>query len=128
MDYQIPFGSGTEERREVAGNKPRSLTIFVFSEDPRSIDDIQSRMELREHDIMERWGQDELRGVLTHSKEVNSSEIEGVPQRFMEGTGSSKPKCLSLHIRSGKDLQREVLSTRRTLQEMRLGEVKTISV
>ena len=129
LDYQKPSNLGTGERREVVGNKPRSLTIFVFSGDPRSIDDIQSAMGLREHDIVERWSQDELRGVLTHLREVNSSEIEGVLQRFMENTGTLKPKCLSLYIHSGKNLDGESLSTiRRTLQEVSPGEVKTISV
>jgi septation ring formation regulator EzrA len=128
LDYQMPIDLGTEERREVVGNKLRSLTIFIFSGDPSSLDDIQSAMGLREHDIVERWSQDELRGVLTHLREVNSSEIEGVLQRFMESTGSLKPKCLSLFVHSGKTLDGEVLSTiRKTLQEMSPGELKTIS-
>ena len=125
----MPSDLGTDERREVVGNKPRSLTIFIFSGDPRSIDDIQSEMGLREHDIVERWSQDELRGVLTHLRVVNSSEIEGVFQRFMESTGTLKPKCVSLCIHSEKNLDEEVLSTiRRTLQEISPGEVKTISL
>ena len=125
----MPSDLGTDERREVVGDKPRSLTIFIFSGDPRSIDDIQSAIGLREHDIVERWSQDELRGVLTHLREVNSSEIEGILQRFMESTGFLKPKCLSLFVHPGKTLDGEVLSTiTRTLQEMSLGQVKTILV
>jgi hypothetical protein len=128
LDYQRPSDLGTEERREVVLNKPRSLTIFIFSGDPRSIDNIQSAMGLREHDIVERWSQSELRGVLTHLREVNSSEIEGVLQRFMESTGSLKPKCLSLLIHSGKTLNKDALNTIiRKLEEMSPGEMKTIS-
>ncbi len=128
LDYHMPSNLGTEERREVVGTKFRSLTIFIFSGDPGSIDDIESAMGLREHDIVERCGQDELRGVLTHLREVNSLEIEGVLKRFMESTGSLKPKCLSLFIRSGETLDKDVLSKiKRTLQEMPPGEVKTLS-
>ena len=85
-------------------------------------------MGLREHDIVERWSQDELRGVLTHLREVNSSEIEGVLQRFMESTDSLKPKCLSLLIHSGKTLYKDALdSIISKLEEMSPGEMKTIS-
>ena len=95
---------------------------------PRSIDDVQSQIRFREHDIVERWSQEELRGVLTHLREVNSSEIEEVLQRFLEYARPPKPKCLSLLIHSGKTLEINTFSSAITaLEEMLPGEIRTIS-
>ena len=68
--------SETGERREITPNSLRSLTLFVFSGEERLIDDLQSRIQLREHDALERYGRDELHGLLTHLREIDPSEVE----------------------------------------------------
>jgi hypothetical protein len=128
LDYESPPKQVEEERREIVQNL-RSLTLFVFSGEEKPIDDFQSQIRWREHDIIERYGQNELHGVLTHLKDVNPFEVEKVFQRFMEGEGFSKLKCLLLSIRSPKDFEGDILGLiKKALQEMKEGEVKTVSV
>ncbi len=128
LDYESPPKQVEEERREIVQNL-RSLTLFVFSGDEKLIDDFQSQIRWREHDIIERYGPNELHGVLAHLRDVNPFEVEKVLQRFMEGKGFSKLKCLLLSIRSQKDFQGDILGLiKKALQEMKEGEVKTVSV
>lgn len=128
LDYEFPPEQVGEERREILQNL-RSLTLFVFSGEGGLMDEFQSQMRWREHDIIERYGRNELRGLLTHLREVNPLEVEKVFQRFMESRGFSKLKCLLLSIRSQKDLEGDILGLiKKALLEMKEGEVKTVSV
>lgn len=131
LDYEIPSDLEFKERREATQEKPRSLTLFVFSGDVGLIDGLQSQIRLREHDVIERYSKDELRGVLTHLGQVNSSEVEQMFQRFMESGRFSKLKCLFLSIHPQKDLEGDVDIldlVKKTLQEMTEGEVKKLLI
>jgi hypothetical protein len=127
LDYETtPEKIGTE-RREVVGS--RTLTLFLFIGDPLSLDHLQSRIQLREHDLFERYGQKEVRGVLVHLKKVNPPEVERVFHRMMENSGTKRLKCLLIPIQSAKDLEGNVLNLiHSTLQQMMEGELKTISI
>ena len=128
LDYESPPEQVGEDRREVIQNL-RSLTLFVFSGDERLIDDLQSQIRMREHDIIERYGKNELHGILTHLREVHPLETEKMFQHFMESRGFSKLKCLLLSIHFQKEFEGDILGLiKRTLQEMKEGEVKTVSV
>jgi len=128
LDYESPPEQVGEERREVIQNL-RSLTLFVFSGDERLIDDLQSQFRSREHDIIERYSKNELHGILTHLREVDPLEMEKMFQHFMESRRFSKLKCLLLPIRFQKEFEGDILGLiKRTLQEMKEGEVKTVSV
>jgi len=127
LDYGIPSDLETGERREVIQNRPRSLTLFVFSGDGRLIDDLQSQIQLREHDIIERYAQDELHGLLAHLREIDSLELEKKFKEFIGKQEFSKLKCLLLSVHSPKNLEGDLLGLiKKTLQEMREGEVKTL--
>jgi len=129
LDYERPSDLETGERREVTPDRPRSLTLFVFSGDGRLIDDVQSKVQLREHDLMERYARDELHGLLTHLREMDPLEVEKKFKEFIGRQEFSKLKCLLLSVHSPKNLEGDVLGLiKRTLQEMREGEVKTISI
>ena len=93
------------------------------------IDSLQSRIRLREHDLLERYAQNELHGLLAHLREINPLEVE---KKFKEVMGSgefSKLKCLLLPVHSPKKLEDDVLGLiKKALQGMREGEVKTLSI
>jgi len=128
LDYEFPPEQVGEERREIVQNL-RSLTLFVFSGEGSLIDEFQSQIRWREHDIIERYGRNELHGVLTHLRDVNPLDVEKVFQRLMKSRGFSKLKCLLLSIRSQKDLEGDILGLiKKAMQEMKEGEVKTVSV
>jgi hypothetical protein len=129
MNYKISNGLWVEERRKVIQNSPRSLSLFILSGESEIIDDLEARIRLREYDIKERYGPDEFRGVLTHLKEISIADVEKVLRRLMQNGTFSKPKGLLFPIQSSKDLQREVLgSTKRLLQGLSAGDVKTLSI
>jgi hypothetical protein len=127
LDYETTPEEVGEEKRDVAVS--RTLTLFLFKGDSLSLDKLQSQIQLREHDIIERLANDELRGVLTHLRKVDPSDVEKMFQRLMETIEFKKLKCLLLSIHSHQDLKAGILSLiKTTLQEMTEGEVKTLTI
>jgi len=107
----------------------RSISLIALSGEVTLIDNLQSRMRLREYDIIERYTEEEFRGALTHLKEIPLSEMERVIRRFINSSEFLKLKCLLLRIRSQKDLEKEILaSTDNVLRAMGMGEVRTLSI
>jgi len=127
LDYEPTPEVIGGERREMTGE--RTLTLFLFNGDSLSLDELQSQIRLREHDIIDRSDRNELRGVMTHLRKANSSVVEKMFQHFIESRGSTKLKCLLLPIYSQKDLEGDVsYLIKTTLQEMKEGEVKTLTI
>jgi hypothetical protein len=127
LDYEI-VPAWVRERREVTKDKPRSLTLFIFKGSVRSITNLQSHMHLREHDIVERYDEDELRGILTHLREIQPFEVEKIFDRLKQVEGYSELKCLLVPIHSERDLRVDVaVLVEKTIHEMAPGELKTLS-
>jgi hypothetical protein len=127
LDYEMA-PAWVRERRAVTKDKPRSLTLFIFKGNAQSIADLQSRMQLREHDILERYDEDELRGILTHLREIQPFEVERIFNRLKEVKGYSELKCLLIPIRSERDLGVDLPGlVEKAIREMAPGELKTLS-
>ncbi len=123
LDYESPPQTTLEDRRDLSGS--RSITLFLFRGDPHSLDFLQSSIQLREHDIIERYAPEEIRGILTHLKKVPLNELENLFQRLLEIKDLPKPKCLLFSVQSLKDLERDFLKRIQTaLEEMKEGEIK----
>lgn len=129
LDYQTQSGSECVQRREVIQNGLRSVSLFALSGEVALIDQLQSRLRLREHDIKERLTRDEVRGALTHLREISLSEVEKVIRRFTESSECLKLKCLLFPIQSQKDLEKTILgSTENIFHRMAEGEVRTLPI
>jgi hypothetical protein len=127
LDYEPTPEKIGEERRDLAGS--RTLTLFLFIGDSTSLDQLQSQIQFREHDILERYGPEEVRGVLVHLRKVDPMEVEKKFQQFMESKGLVKFKCLLLPIHSSKDLEGDLLKLiKAALHEMAEGELRTLSI
>jgi hypothetical protein len=127
LDYEMA-PAWVRERREVTKDKPRSLTLFIFKGNTQAIADLQSRMQLREHDILERYDEDELRGILIHLREIQPFEVERIFDRLKEVKGYSELKCLLIPIRGERDLGVDLADwVEKTVREMAPGEVKTLN-
>jgi len=127
LDYEPTPEEIGEERRDLAGG--RGLTLFLFSGDSVSLDLLQSRAQLREHDILERYSAEEIRGMLAHLREVSPLEVEKKFRQIMESNGLVRLKCLLLPVRSSKDLEGDLLEfIRKALHRMGEGELKTLSI
>jgi len=127
LDYEPTPEKIGEERRDLAGS--RTLTLFLFIGDSTSLDQLQSQIQFREHDILERYSPEEVRGVLVHLRKVDPMEMEKKFQQFMESKGLVKLKCLLLPIHSSKDLEGDLLKLiKAALHEMAEGELRTLSI
>jgi len=129
LGYKIPTHAEVKERREITETDLRSLSLFVFSGHELFLDDLQSRITVRSHDIQERYGDEELRGALTHLRKISPPEVEHVVRRLAESGRSSKLKCLIFPIRSSKDFEKEVFTIMgKAIQEVGEGEIRTLSL
>jgi hypothetical protein len=129
LDYKTRSDPEWVQRRVVVRNGHRSISLFILSGEVPLMDQFQSQVRLREHDIKERFTKDQLRGALTHLREISPSEVEKVIRRFTDFSEFSKLKCLLFSIQSKKDLKKEILSTAENiLQMMAGGEVRTLSL
>ena len=129
LDYKTRTDLEYEQRREVTRSGMRSVSLFALSGETTLVDNLQSRIRLREYDIKERLTRDELRGALTHLRQISPPEVEGVIRRFMDTSEFSKLKCLLLTIQSQQDLEKEILgSAGNMLQVMGMGEMKILSI
>ncbi len=127
LDYEPTPGGIEKERRDLTGG--RTLTLFLINGDSLSLDILQSKIRLREHDIIERYNQEEVRGVLAHLRNVDPHQVETKFRQFMENEGLARLKCLFLSARSPKDLEGDLLRLiETTLQEMTEGELRTLSI
>ena len=127
LDYEPTPEEIGEERRDLAGG--RTLTLFLVSGDSLFLDQLQSQIRFREHDTLERYSPEEVRGVLAHLRKVDPMEMEKKFRQIMESKGLVKLKCLLLPIHSSKDFEGDLLELIRTaLHEMGEGELKTLSI
>jgi hypothetical protein len=127
LDYKNQSDLEFKQRREVIWNEMRSISLFALSGEVALIDHLQSRIRLREYDLTERYREDEVRGALTHLREISPLEVEKVIRRFMDSSDFLRLKCLLHRIRSQKDLEQETIaSTDDVLQGMGMGEVRML--
>jgi len=128
LDYKARSDLEYEQRRQVIRGGMRSISLFALSGEAALIDKLQSRIRLREYDIKERLTRDELRGALTHLREISLSEVERVIRRFMDTSELSKLRCQLFSIQSQQDLRKEILGPAgNMLHTMGMGEVKILS-
>ncbi len=127
----IPMASSRaeiQERRQGGGDRPRSLSLFLFSGEEDCIGDLQAGIRIRAYDIRERYDRDEFRGALIHLRELSGSEMEQVIRRLAGRAEFSRLKCLLLPIHSENDLQKQsVVSAKAIVEQMELGEVRVLS-
>ena len=129
LDYIYRTGPGVdaERKRRVIEDKLRSLSLFILSGEGGVIDALESRMRLREYDIKERYAKGELRGALTHLREISTTEVEGVIKRYIDTKEVPSLKCLHLWVQSQEDLGKETFgSADAILKGMGGGEVRTL--
>ncbi len=127
LDYTPVPGQDTDERRSLEG--VRGLTLFLIQGDAPSLDSLQSQLRLREHDLLERYHEKELRGVLAHLREIDSSEIESLIHGLLGSRGFANLKSLFLSVQPHPDLNFERMDLiEKILEEMKEGEVRTLSI
>lgn len=128
LGYGDPSDLGISERRKVPPGTARSLTLFCFRGKANLMGEVYSRIRLREHDIIERYAQEELHGLMTHLREIDPAEVEKAFQRILENESFSTLKCLLIPIHSPRELKEDRFELiKKTLDELEEGQVKTLS-
>jgi len=111
LDYKAWSDSESAQRRRIIWDGLRSVSLFALSGEGPLIDNLQSRMHLREYDIKERLTKEEPRGALTHLREISLPEVETILRRFADTSDFLKLKCLLFTIQSRQDLEKEILDS-----------------
>jgi len=128
LDYAPPASSEMEERRKVLQGRPRHLTLFCLRGKSSQMDEIYSRIRLREHDIIERFAPEELHGLMVHLREVQADEVKKAFERILGNEEFSKLKCLMIPIHSPKDLESHPIQLiKKKLDEMEEGTIMTLN-
>ena len=126
---KISTDSNAEEIRGTLQEEPKAITLFIFSGEEKYLDILQTKIQFKICDIMERYSKNEIRGVLSYLQEVSPLESEKMFQRLMEIIRFWKVKCLLINIHPQKDIQIDLLDlAKKTLPEMNEGEMKTVSI
>jgi hypothetical protein len=127
LQYQSYPEAVGPEKRKTGG--VRSLTLFLLHGDAPSINSLEAKIPLREHDFSERFHEREIRGVYTHLREVDPSEIEKVFRSLLERERVVHLKCLLIWVQPHQDMNPAALgSIDSILQVMKEGEVRTVSI
>ena len=127
LDYQRSPDADTGERRRTAAHS-RRFTCFLLRGSDAAIDLLQAQIRIREHDIVERTGDGELRGVLTHLKGLDQMSLETAFRRLMEHPSDNDLRCVLVPISSLADLTPDLLEKIECiLLEMPAGSVRTVS-
>ncbi len=108
LDYKTQFDSEPAQRRRIIWDGLRSVSLFTLSGEATLIDNLQSRMHLREYDIKERLTREEIRGALTHLREISLAEVEMILRRFTDASEFSKLRWRLFTIRSQQDLEKDI--------------------
>jgi hypothetical protein len=111
LDYKAWSDSESAQRRRIIWDRLRSVSLFALSGEGPLIDNFQSRMHLREYDIKERLTKEELRGALTHLREISLPEVETILRRFTDTSEFLKLQCQLFTIQSQQDLEKEILGS-----------------
>lgn len=108
LEHKSWVDSEPAEKRRIIWDASRSVSLFTFSGEATLIDTLESGMKLRDYDIKERLSREELRGALTHLKDVSPSEVESILRRFTKSSDFSELRCRIFTIRSQQDLEKKI--------------------
>jgi hypothetical protein len=131
LDYPpSPSAGTTAHAQKPRETKPegRGFTLFSIRGPAPALDSIQSSVGLREWDIVERFGANEIRGVLTHLRPLSRKEVADILERLLSPRFPDV-RCVLVLLRTPDDLNEEFLRfLDRTFLNMRPGELRTVDL
>ncbi len=106
----------------------RGFTLFSIRGPAPALDAIQPSLEIRERDIIERYGVGEIRGVMTHLRPLSRKEVADIFERLLSPRYPDV-RCVLVLLRTPDDLNEEFLRfLDRTFLNMRPGELRTVDM
>ena len=126
LEYERPLQPG--ESRRVVQKTGRGFTLFTLRGPASALDELYPCIRLRQHDIVERFGATEIRGVLTHLRQTATSDIRHIFERLLANRFSDV-KCVLMGLHSPDQLDEHFLEyLERMVGKMRHGEIRTIDI
>jgi hypothetical protein len=106
----------------------RGFTLFTLRGPASALDALQPCIRLRKHDIIERFGAAEIRGVLTHLRRTSTGDIRHIFERLLTSRFSDV-KCILVGLHSPDQLDEHFLKyLERMAADMPPGEIRTIDI
>ena len=91
------------------GGGYHSISVIFRKGDRASIEDIYGRgIRLKEGDVFEKYGDDEIRMSIAHGEESESRKIQEVMRRFLLRKAFKSVKCAIYRVEKEGDLGRNV--------------------
>lgn len=123
-----PLKAGQRQTPRQIQREGRGFTLFSIRGPAPALDAIQPSLEIRERDIVERYGVGEIRGVMTNLHPLSRKEVAGIFGRILSPRFPDV-RCLLVLLRTPDDLNEEFLRfLDRTFLNMRPGEVRTVDL
>ena len=110
------------------GDSYHSISVVFLKGDKATIEEIYTRgIRLKEGDVFEKYGDDEIRISIAHGEESESQRIQDVIRRLLLYQGYKSVKCAIYRIEKGGDMGKNVEALLyQTLESMGNKELKVV--
>ena len=105
-----------------------SISVVFLSGDKGSIEEIYERgIRLKEGDVFEKYGDDEIRMSIAHGEESESRKVQEVIRRFLLHEAYKSVKCAIYRVEKEGDLGKDIKTLlHRALNSMGNKELKVV--
>ena len=125
LEY-APASPPVEKR--VVQRSGRGFTLFSLRGPAAALDALHPRLKFREHDIIERFSATEVRGVLTHLRQVMTDDVVNIFRRLITSQ-FSEVVCILVRLQSPDHLGEHLLQyLDRMTEEMRPGQIRSMDI
>jgi hypothetical protein len=116
------------ESRRVSQGSGRGFTLFSVRGPAAALDALRPTLKFREHDIVERFSAAEVRGVLTHLRDVATDDVVNIFRRLITKQ-FSEVICILVRLQSPDHLGEHLLQyIDRMAAAMRPGQVRSVEI
>ena len=126
LEYEAPVKPGESVR--VVQASGRSFTLFNLRGPASALDALHPRIKLRQHDIIERFSAQEIRGVLTHLRRTSTNDVKHIFQQLLTSQYSDV-KCILVGLHSPDQMNDHFLKYLDwMIEKMQPGDLRTIEI
>jgi hypothetical protein len=123
-----PGTAAAPDSRRVVEPSGRGFTLFSVRGPAAALDALHPQIRFREHDIIERFSAGEIRGVLTHLRQVLTEDVVNIFRRLITSR-FSEAVCILVRLQSPDHLGGHLLQyLDRMAEEMRPGQIRSVII
>jgi hypothetical protein len=123
-----PGSPAAPDSRRIVEQSGRGFTLFSVRGPAAALDALHPQIRFREHDIIERFSAGEVRGVLTHLRQVLTEDVVNIFRRLITSR-FSEVVCILVRLQSPDHLGGHLLQyLDRMAEEMRPGQIRSVII